>query len=317
MALGAGQVALVRGHPCQRGVDQGAGHIAVQRSGPNHPPGLLGQGGRLLPVLVVHGHQRALGQGDRGRGQGTGFGGHLGGVGQGGVGLVGLAGEQVADPLQQLGGGSPLAGWAQSLEGGLGVGSHPVQAVAAQQGPQERQIALGGAAVGQRPGHRPEFGPVGPALGRHRLTDQSLQPRSEHGHLRVASEQALVLEPAEPAAGRLDPAGAVGGQGQLPDQPRHPVGVPGGLGVVDRGLRQPVGLTPGSRPSVQRRDQLRLTPGQLGREQLLEQGVVAIPAALPVKGDQQQAGRLQPGQDCPLAGAQPIGPCLKPYRTMG
>jgi hypothetical protein len=74
-------------------MDQGAGHIAVQPSGPNHPLGLLGQGGGLIPVLVVHGHQGAFGQGDRGRGQGTGFGGDLGGVGQDRVGPAGLAGQ--------------------------------------------------------------------------------------------------------------------------------------------------------------------------------------------------------------------------------
>ena len=36
-------------------------------------------GGRLLPVLLVHRHKGALGQGDRGRGQRPGFGGDLGG----------------------------------------------------------------------------------------------------------------------------------------------------------------------------------------------------------------------------------------------
>jgi hypothetical protein len=41
----------------------------------------------------VHGHQRALGEGDRGRRQRTGLGGDLGGVGQDQVSLVGLTGE--------------------------------------------------------------------------------------------------------------------------------------------------------------------------------------------------------------------------------
>ena len=40
-------------------------------------------------------------------------------------------------------------------------------------------------------------------------------------------------------AGGVDPSGAVGGQGQFPNQPSDPTGVPGGLGVVDRGFRQP------------------------------------------------------------------------------
>ena len=225
------------------------------------------------------------------------FGGDLGGVGQDRVGPVGLTGQQVADPLQQLGRGPPLAGRAQLGQGGLGVGPHPVHAVAAQQRPQQRQIALDGAAVRQRPGNRPLFGGVGPALGRCRLSDQGLQPGPEHGHRRIASEQALVLEPAEPAAGGVDPPGAVGRHGQLPDQPGDPVGVPGGLGVVDRGFRQPVGLAPGSRPGVQLRDQVGLTPVQFRAQQLVEQVVVAVPPALAVKGDQQQVGLLQPGKD--------------------
>jgi hypothetical protein len=93
---------------------------------------------------------------------------------------------------------------------------------------------LAGAAVGQRPINRLVFGRIGPTLSRDRLPEQRLQPGSEHGHRRVASEQPLVLEPAEPASGGVDPSGAVGGQGQRPDQPGDPVGIPGGLGVVDR-----------------------------------------------------------------------------------
>jgi len=109
--------------------------------------------------------------------------------------------------------------------------------VAAQQRPQQRPIALGGAAVGQRPRDRRLFGDVGPALGGCRLPDQGLQPGAEHGHLREASEQALVFEPPEPAAGGVDLSGTVGGHRHAPDQPRDPVAVPGGLGVVDRGFR--------------------------------------------------------------------------------
>ena len=141
------------------------------------------------------------------------------------------------------------------------------------------------------------FGRVGPALGRDRRTDQGLEPGPEHGHLRVASEQALVLEPAEPAADRVNPPGAVGRHGQLPDQPGDPIGVPGSLGVVDRGLGQPIGFTPSRRPPVQLGDQTRLTPLQLGDQQLMEQVMVAIPPTLAVKGDQQQVGRLQRLQD--------------------
>jgi hypothetical protein len=297
LLVGACQVALVYGHPGGHAMDQGAGHIAVQSSGPNHSLGLLGQGGGLVPALPVHGHHRALGQGDRGRGQRTGLGGDLDGVGQDGVGLVGLPGQQIADPLQQLSRGPPLTARAELGQSGLGVGPHPVHAIAAQQRPQQRQEALTGAAIRQRPGSRPVFGRIRPAFGRHRLTDQGLQPGPEHGHRPVASQQPLVLEPAKPAAGGIHPPGAVGGQGQPPDQPGDPIGVPGGLGMVDRRLRQPVGLAPGGRPGVQHWDQLGLTPAQLGGEQLLEQMVVAIPAALAIQGDQQQVGLLQPGQD--------------------
>ena len=93
LLLGTWHVALVDGHPGRHGMDQGAGDIAVQLPRLNHPLSLLGQGGGLPPVLLVHCYQRALGQGDRGRGQRTGFGGHLGGVGQDRVGPVSLIGQ--------------------------------------------------------------------------------------------------------------------------------------------------------------------------------------------------------------------------------
>jgi hypothetical protein len=169
--LDAWHVAPVYGHPGRHGVDQSAGDIAVQLPGLNHTLGLLGQGGGLLPVLMVHGHQGALGQGDRGRGQRTGADGDLGGVGQDRVGPVGLTGQQIADPLQQLGRGPPLAARTELVEGGLGIGPHPVHPIAAQQRPQQRPIALDRAAVWERPGHRSLFGRVGPTLGRDRLTD--------------------------------------------------------------------------------------------------------------------------------------------------
>jgi hypothetical protein len=77
------------------------------------------------------------------------------------------------------------------------------------------------------------LGRVGPALGGHRPADQRLEQGSEHGHRRVAVDQPLVLEPGQPAASGVDPAGGVGRLDQRRDQPGHPVGVPGGLGVVD------------------------------------------------------------------------------------
>ena len=91
-------------------------------------------------------------------------------AGQDRVGPVGLTGQQIADPLQQLGRG-PLAARTELVEGGLGIGPHPVHPIAAQQRPQQRLIALDRAAVRERPGHWSLFGRVGPALGRDRLTD--------------------------------------------------------------------------------------------------------------------------------------------------
>jgi hypothetical protein len=99
LCLGAWHLAPVQGCPGHHRMDQAAGDIVVQPPIPNDAVCLVGEGGGLRPVLVVHRHQGSLGQGDRGRGQRTGLGGDLDGVGQDRVGPVVLTGQQVADPL--------------------------------------------------------------------------------------------------------------------------------------------------------------------------------------------------------------------------
>ena len=226
----------------------------------------------------------------------TGADGDLGGVGQDRVGPVGLTGQQIADPLQQLGRG-PLAARTELVEGGLGIGPHPVHPIAAQQRPQQRPIALDRAAVWERPGHRSLFGRVGPALGRDRLTDQRLQPGPEHGHRRVASEQALVLEPAEPAAGGVDPvrrrtrAGPASRPAARPGRcPRRP-----GRGQS----RSPAGRWPHTRkpPGRAAPGPVRAHAGEVRRGAAPGTGDGSGTSGAGGRGDQQQVGLLQPGKD--------------------
>jgi hypothetical protein len=108
--------------------------------------------------------------------------------------------------------------------------------------------------------------------------------------VRVAVDQAPVLEPAEPAAHGLHPPAGVGGEGQGGDQPGDPVGVPGRLAVVDGQLGQALGLVPVGGPPVELGHPPGLAPLQLGQEQLPEQLVVAVPAVAAVHLDQRQLG---------------------------
>jgi hypothetical protein len=167
-------------------------------------------------------------------GQGLGLGADLDGMGQDRVRPVGLAVQQDGDPFQQQGRCPPGACRAQSGQRRLGVGPHPVDAVAAQQPAHHGQVAGHGAAVWR--GLRPYvgvgrwdrvLGGIGPALGPGRPPVQRLQPGPERGHRRVAVNQPVVLEPGQPAADGVGPAGGIGGLSERPQVVGHEPVIPG------------------------------------------------------------------------------------------
>jgi hypothetical protein len=208
--------------------------------------------------------------------------------GQDRLGQVGLAVQQVADPLHEQRRGPPGAVGGQPRPGGGGVGPHPGHAVVAQQGLQQGHGGVQGGVGWRR--RTAALGRGRPPLGGGGAATQRLQLRPEHGQMRVTVDQAPVLEPAEPAAHRLHPPAGVGGEGQGDDQAGDPVGVPGGLAVVDGQLGQALGLIPVGGPPVELGHPLGLAPLQLGQEQLPEQLVVAVPAVAAVHLDQRQLG---------------------------
>ena len=190
---------------------QGGIGIIVQSSGPDDlkrsPRERLG----LTPVLASDCQQGALGQGGRGGGQRAVVDGRLHRLIQDCVGPVFLAGQQVGDSLEQQRWPQQGALWSQPVTGDPSVGAHPLHAVAAQTRMHQREVALHGAAVGERPPRsRAAFGRSRPALGSCRLPDERLEPGSKCGHRRVASNQVPLLEPCQPAADSVDPSGGVG-----------------------------------------------------------------------------------------------------------
>ena len=74
---------------------------------------------------------------------------------------------------------------------------------------------------------------------------------------------------------------------------RHAIRVAGRLGVLERRLRHAVRLAPLGGPQVESRDDLRFAPPQLGRQQLAEQVVVAVPLAAAVEWHHEQVAGLE------------------------
>jgi hypothetical protein len=247
----------VQGRARRCHVHQQAHDVVVQPPGRHDLKRLIGQGVGLGPVVACDRQQAALGQRGRDGGQGAGEPTHLDGVGQGRVGLVGLAVQQLSHCLDDHGGRPPWACRAQPGKGSLGIGPDAPDPVEAQQPAQHRQVPFHGAAIRRRlcscvgVGRcRLVLGGVGPAFGGHRPDHQCLDQGSQHGDRRVALDQRPLFEPPQPPLDGLDPPAGPGPEHQPGHQPGHPVGVPGGLGMIDRQHLQPVGLTSAGRPGV-------------------------------------------------------------------
>ena len=255
-SLGPGQVALVQGHPGGHGVDQGADRVVVELPGLARSPGPARPGPRPRPSRRVPiATMAALGQGDRGGRQRPGVGARPRPRGPG----PGRPGRR----RRRAGSATPSSSSAVARHGlaGLSPASaawasapHLGHAVAAQQRPQQRQVAL--ASCCRRgagpPADRPAFGGIRPALGRRRPAHQRVDPGPEHGDRRVALDQPLVLEPLDPAQDGVDPSAGVGRLHQAAATSRATRSAsPAAWAWSMASLGQPVGLAPGGRPRVE------------------------------------------------------------------
>ena len=127
---------------------------------------------------------------------------------------------------------------------------------------------------------------VGGLPGRHRY------PAGEGGERGIRLD-GRVAERREPPLHGRQLTGLKGRQDQLGHQLDAPVPLGGVQQMLHGHRRRPVGLVPVGGTQVQLRDDVRLDPAELTKQELPEQGVVAVPLAPTVQRDQEQARRLE------------------------
>ena len=165
-------------------------------------------------------------------------------------------------------------------------------------GPQHRQARLARAeTVRQRP--RAQIAQIAQPFGRRDGQCRLLPPGGQRQHPRLDQEQLRVTvqylagEPLQPGQDGVIPARVGVADPAALDQ-LGGLGVgPGCYGVLDRLAGRAVVTMPGVRAAVQHRGQARLAPLELHPQQLREQVVEAVPAALVIEPDQEQVGPRQ------------------------
>jgi hypothetical protein len=75
-----------------------------------------------------------------------------------------------------------------------------------------------------------------------------------------------LFQPFHPASDRVDPSARPDRIHQIQDEPGDSFGVARSLGMIDGDLGQTVRFIPSSRPGVQLRHQVRISPPQLGQQ---------------------------------------------------
>ena len=93
----------------------------------------------------------------------------------------------------------------------------------------------------------------------------------------------------------------------------RPGDVTSGKGVADRLVRRSGQPMPGTRPLVQGRDDVRLSPGEFTAEHLREEMVIAVPLAVVVKRHEEEVLALEDVND--LCGVGGPGHCVTQRRT--
>ena len=226
------------------------------------------------------------------------------------LGLVELTEHEAPHAADHGGHGPPSVPFHAVGPHALGVGHHGGRVLDPHVGPQQRhrQVDRGGAVA-----QRAVEGLVG---GRQQVLETVVvghaDPVPGFGqHQRRVGQDLFGCEQVEPQPD--------GGAATLADEGQH-VGqhqvaggreLPGGHGVAHRGVHVALVPAPGAGPGVQDRPQSGFAHRQLGPQQLGEQVVIAVLAALGIEGHQEQVARL--GQ----LGQQPTAPGPLEHRVAG
>jgi hypothetical protein len=184
----------------------------------------------------------------------------------------------------------------EAARGLVGVGTHLLDPVLAQDSAQHSGPRLGGRIV--RPRCLlvlPVINHIGPPLCLSRPPCCCRQDPGQHGHHRVSLRPAPILQPPEPPQDGVDPALPVGRHPEFAHQGRGHIDVRRCDGVLQRLLGQAVPRAPPG-AAAQDRDQLRLPAVQLSQQHVTEQLVVAVPLPVRVQRHQQQVRPRQTRQ---------------------
>ena len=252
--------------------------------------------GGLLPSSAIHGQHRQLGVAEDEGVDVAELGGRRRGLGEETGRLVGVREEQLGFGRQGESHRTPRAPRRLLGRGRGRVRGHLLRAGATQQrfqhgpGGLERRGAV----------HRREVegGSVNdgrPPLGLGGAPGQRSEPPGER------SKRGMVLdrrtaEGSQPPLHGQQLAGLEGRQQELSSQRDAPLPL-GRVHQVLEGQRQgSVGLVPVRGSQVQGVDDLGLDPTELTEQELAEESVIAVPATTSVERDEEEAGRLQPGE---------------------
>ena len=212
------------------------------------------------------------------------------------AGLIDVAEQEVGFAEQTQDGGPPRTPWRLLGQCQCRIGQHRLGAVLAHRRSQRR---LGGLERGVTiPRWQVERGGVdhrGPPLRPDGVAREHARQAGVQRQRRPGRDR-LVAQGGEPALQRRQPSGVVERLRQLGRQLRRPVSLRGAQQVLDCHRRRPVGLVPVRRPQMQDVDHVGFAATKFGEQELLEQGLIAIPLPLAVQRNHEQTRCLQPAQ---------------------
>ena len=290
------EVTSVQGDSSHPAVDQSAGPVVVVVGSRHHRQGLLGERVGSGPIVAFDRRDAALGE-EHGHERSAFGAGGIHGVGEAGIRPVGVSLEQVGDAVGMEHGGPIRARRGEAVQSDARIAPHLGGTITTEERPQVGQGGLDGVPVRERAGRGGRFGRGRPPLRGARPPDQRMHQRAVHCDRREALDQAVRLEPLHPAQDGVRASTGPHRAGVLQHEAGDHVGVVPRLGMVDGGLRHVVRLAPRGGAVVERADHVRLTPLQLGHQQIPEQVVVAIPLPAAVEWHDEQVSALESLQD--------------------